>query len=85
MIWKLREAIRVTQNNKATGLHDIPGEVLKPNCLSQLLEVCNKAYHSDIPEMWFKGAILPFPEKRDLRTMPTTEELPFGSGNKDSQ
>ena len=30
------------------------------------VEVCAKAYHGDIPDLWLKRAILPFPKKGDL-------------------
>ena len=64
---ELQDAIKATQNNKATGLDGIPAEVWKMDCLrEQLLEVCNKAYHGDVPAIWRKGAILPFPKKGDL-------------------
>ena len=64
---RVREAIKSTQGNKATGLDGIPVEVWKLECfIDQLLEVCNRAYHRDIPDMWLKGAIVPFPKKGDL-------------------
>ena len=28
--------------------------------------MCNRAYHGDIPDMWLKGVIVPFPKKGDL-------------------
>ena len=28
--------------------------------------MCKRAYHGDIPDMWLKGAILPFPKKGDV-------------------
>ena len=63
---KLREAIQSTRGNKATGLDGIPAEVWKLECFNdQLLQVCNRAYHGDIPDMWLKGASLPFPVKGD--------------------
>ena len=64
---ELQDATKATQNNKATGLDGIPAEVWKMDCLrDQLLKVCNKAYHGDVPAIWRKGAILPFPKKGDL-------------------
>ena len=60
---ELWEAIKSTQGNRATGLDCIPSEV----CFNdQLLEVCSRAYHGDIPDMWLKGAILPFPRRGNL-------------------
>ena len=48
----LRKAIKSTQGNKTTGLDGIPAEVWKLECFNdQLLEVCNRAYHGDIPDM----------------------------------
>ena len=32
--------------------------------------MCNRACPGDIPDMWLKGAILPFPKKRDLGSAP---------------
>ena len=50
---ELQDAIKATQNNKATGLDGIPAEVWKIDCLKeQLLEVCNKAYIGDVPAIW---------------------------------
>ena len=64
---ELREAIKSTHGNKATGLGGIPSEVRKLECFNdQLLEVWNRAYHGDMPNMWLKRAILPFPKKGDL-------------------
>ena len=64
---ELREAIKSAQEKKATGLDGIPAQVWKLECFNdQLLEVCNRAYHGDIPDMWLEGAILPFPRKGDL-------------------
>ena len=64
---ELREAIKSTQGNKVTGLLCIPAEIWKLDCFkNELPEVCNRAYHGDIPDMWLNGAILPFPKKGDL-------------------
>ena len=49
---ELREAITSTQGNKATGLDGIPAEVWELECFNdQLLEVCSRASHGDIPDM----------------------------------
>ena len=62
-----REAMKSTQGNKAIGLYGIPAEVWKLECFNdQLLKVCNRAYYGNIPDIWLKGAILPFPKKGDL-------------------
>ena len=64
---ELRSAIKSLQNNKATGLDGIPGEVWKIGCLDQqLLLVCNKTFHGEAPEFWLRGGILPFPKKGNL-------------------
>ena len=64
---ELREAMKLIQGNKATGPEVIPAEVWKLECFNdQLLEVCNRAFHGNIPDTWLKGAILPFPKKGDL-------------------
>ena len=62
-----REAIKSSQGNKVTGLDSIPAEVWMLEWFSnQLLEVCDRACHGYIPDMWLKGAILHFPKKGDL-------------------
>ena len=64
---ELREAIKSTQGNNATGLDGILAQVWKLECFNvKLLKVCNRAYHGNIPDVWLKGAILPFPKKGDL-------------------
>ena len=64
---ELKTAIKTLQNNKATGLDEIPAEVWKTECLDQeLLEVCNKTFHGDAPDIWRKGGLLPFPKKGNL-------------------
>ena len=64
---ELKTAIKTLQNNKATRLDEIPAEVWKTECLDQeLLEVCNKTFHGDAPDIWRKGGLLPFPKKGNL-------------------
>ena len=64
---ELREAIKSAQGNKATGLDGIPAGVWKFECFNdQLLEVCNRDYHRDKPDMQVEGAVLLFPRKGDL-------------------
>ena len=66
-VMKLRKAIKSTQGSNTTGLDGIPAGVWKLECFNdQLLDVCNRAYHGDIPDMWQKGAVLSFPKKGDL-------------------
>ena len=61
---ELVKAIHSLKNNKAAGLDGIPAEVWKTNCLNkEILEVCNKTYHSDVPKIWLRGGIKP-PKKR---------------------
>ena len=51
----------------ASGLDGIPAEVWKIDCLTdELLIICNKTYHGDVPDAWVKGGIIPFPKKGDL-------------------
>ena len=63
----MSQTIKGLHNNKATGLDGIPADVWKIDCLNeQLLEICNKILHGDVPETWLKGGILPFPKKGNL-------------------
>ena len=46
----------------------IPADIWKLKCFNdELLVICNKTYHGDVPEMWRKGGILPLPKKGNLR------------------
>ena len=64
---ELVKAIQSLKNNKAAGLDGIPAEVWKTNCLNkELLEVCNKTYHGDVPKIWLRGGIKPLPKKAIL-------------------
>lgn len=64
---ELVKAIHSLKNNKAAGLDGIPAEVWKTSCLNkELLEVCNKTYHGDVPKIWLHGGIKPLPKKGDL-------------------
>ena len=66
-VTELWEAIQSAQGNNVDGLDGISPEVWKLECFNdQLLEVCNRAYHGEIPDMWLEEAILPFPKKGDL-------------------
>ena len=61
------KAIKALKNNKAAGIDGIPGEVWKAGSLNtELLEICNKVYHGDVPKIWLCGAIKPIPKKGDL-------------------
>ena len=62
---ELKSSIKDLKNNKASGLDEIPAEVWKTGCFDQqLLEICNKTYQGEAPEVWRQGGILPFPKKR---------------------
>ena len=72
----LREAIKSTKGSKATGLNGIPAVVWKLDCFDDhLLEVCNRACHGDMPDMWLKGVILPFPKKGDLGSVSNFRDI----------
>ena len=64
---ELQKPINVSQNDKALGLDDIPIVTCKTGRLDEeLLEICNKTLHGDIPGNWLRDGILPFPKKGDL-------------------
>ena len=64
---ELTLAIKMSQNNRATGLDEIPAEVWKSGCLNnELLDICIKTYHGDPPSYWLRGGIRPIPKKGDL-------------------
>ena len=64
---ELQKSINASQNNKAPELDGIPIEMWKTGCLDEeLLETCNKTFHGDVPGIWLRGGILPFPKKGDL-------------------
>ena len=59
--------IKSLQTNKAAGSDGIPTEVWKCGALNeQLLDICNKAFKGDIPNLWLKSNIIPIPKKGDL-------------------
>ena len=63
----LQKLINALQNNKAPGLGGIPIEMWKTGHLDEdLLEICNKTFHGDVPGIWLRGSILPFPKKGDF-------------------
>ena len=63
----LQKSINALHNNKAPGLGGILIEMWKTGRLDEeLLEICNKTFHGDVPGIWLRGGILPFPKKGDL-------------------
>ena len=63
----LQKSINAWQNNKAPGPDGIPIETCKTGYLEEeLSEICNKTFHGDVPGIWLRGGILPFPKKGDL-------------------
>ena len=64
---RLQKSINALQNNKAPGLGGKPTETWKTGRLDEeLLEICNKTFHGDVPGIWLRGGILPSPKKGDL-------------------
>ena len=64
---ELIKASNSLKNNKRAGLCSIPAEVFKTSCLNkELLEICNKPYHGDIPKICLTGGTKPIPKKVDL-------------------
>ena len=64
---ELKECIKGFKNNKACGLDNIPIEVWKSGALDEyLLDVCNRTFNGDRPEIWVKSGLVPIPKKGDL-------------------
>ena len=64
---ELVKSIKGFKNNKAHGLDNIPIEVWKTGALNQqLLDICNKTFNGDRPNIWVKSGIIPLPKKGDL-------------------
>ena len=56
---ELQASIKSFQNNKASGLNNIPIKTWKTGCMNEeLLNVCNKTYLGDAPKCWLQSAIL---------------------------
>ena len=61
---ELQKSINASQNNKAPGLGGISTETWKTGCLDEeLLEICNKTFHGDVPGIWREGGIYLFRKK----------------------
>ena len=77
---ELQASIKSFQNNKATGLDNIPIETWKTSCMNEkLLNVCNKTYLGDEPNCWLQGKILPVPKKEDLSIASNYREITLSS------
>ena len=77
---ELQASIKSFQNNKATGLDNIPIETWKTGCMNkELLEVCNKTYLGDAPNCWLQGEIIPVPKKGDLSIASNYREITLSS------
>ena len=64
---RLQKSINALQNNKAPRLGGKPAGTWKTGRLDEeLLEICNKTFHGDVPGIWLRGGILPSPKKGDL-------------------
>ena len=64
---ELLKCIESFKNGKASGLDNIPIEVWKIDALTDaLLDVCNRTFHGDKPEIWGKSGLKPLPKKGDL-------------------
>lgn len=61
---ELIRAIRSLKNNKASGIDEIPGEVLKnPKLVKFLLTLFNKCFETGmVPDIWSKTIINPIPK-----------------------
>ena len=60
---ELQKSINASQN-KAPGLDETGCFDEK---LLELLEICNKTLHGDVPGTWLRGGIQPFPKKKRFR------------------
>ena len=64
---ELQNGIKSFINGKETCLDDIPIEVWKTKALIHpLLEVCNKTFHDDKPNIWGRSGLVRLPKKGDL-------------------
>ena len=64
---ELNKCIKSFKNNKASGLDNVPIEILKTWALvMQLLEDCNRVLNGDRAKIWIKSGIIPLPKKGDL-------------------
>ena len=64
---ELEKCIKSFKNNKACGLDNIPIEVWKCGALNDyLLDVCNRTFNGDRPDIWVKSGLVPIPKKGDL-------------------
>ena len=70
LLSEVKNAIRKLKNNKAPGIDDIPGELLKnfDNAgVKILLQLCNKVWHTRIwPDDWKKSLFITLPKKGDI-------------------
>ena len=54
------KCIKELKNSKDSGLDNIPNEVWKTGTLSQQpLDVCNKTFNGEKPEIWIRSGIVP--------------------------
>ena len=70
LLSEVKNAIQKLKNNKAPGIDDIPGELLKnidDTGVTILLQLCNKIWHTrSWPEDWKKSVFLTLPKKGDI-------------------
>uniref|UniRef100_A0A7I4YBN1 Rna-directed dna polymerase from mobile element jockey-like n=1 Tax=Haemonchus contortus TaxID=6289 RepID=A0A7I4YBN1_HAECO len=64
------EAIRCLRSGRASGIDDIPSELLKAGgstMMEKLMELYNRCWSGlEVPEDWRKGVIVKLPEKGNL-------------------
>ena len=69
LLSEVQEAIKKLKNQKALGIDNIPGELLKQaddSVAIVLLKLCNSVWKSKIwPEDWKKSVFLTLPKKGD--------------------
>jgi hypothetical protein len=65
---ELKKALKLSANNKSTGLDQIPTILWKdPVFLDLLLDFCNHTFENHTPpSAWLSGGIIPVPKKGDL-------------------
>ena len=64
---ELVKCVNGFKNGRVAGLDNIPIEGWKSGALNtELLEVRNKAFNGDRPDIWFRSGIVPIPKKGDI-------------------
>ena len=64
---ELHTCLKLVTNKKSSGLDNVPGKLWKSEIFSEeLLNLCNRVYNDEMPEIWTNSCIVPLPKKGDL-------------------